>query len=69
MFWGPSSITSIDGFRFYVIFVDHYSKYVWFYPMKNKSDVFSIFMQFKALVENHLKTSIVSIYSDGEGEY
>lgn len=25
--WGPSPIRSIDGYSYYVIFVDHYTKY------------------------------------------
>lgn len=34
---------SLDGYYHYVIFVDHYTKYTWWYPLKRKSDVFSIF--------------------------
>lgn len=49
--WGPSPTRSLDGYSYYLIFVDHFSKYVWLYPMKNKSDVFSIFIQFKSIVE------------------
>lgn len=67
--WGPSPIPSVKGFRYYVIFVDHYTRYVWLYPLRLKSDVFSIFRQFKALVENHFNTKIVTVYSDGGGEY
>ncbi|XP_019183729.1 PREDICTED: uncharacterized protein LOC109178647 [Ipomoea nil] len=29
--WGPTE-NSIDEFRYYVIFVDHFSKYIWLYP-------------------------------------
>ncbi|KAM1666313.1 hypothetical protein ACFX1X_045967 [Malus domestica] len=37
--------------------------------MKHKSDVFSIFTTFKALVENYFHTKIITFYSDGGGEY
>lgn len=53
---------SVDGFRYYVIFIDHYTKYVWLYPMVKKSDVFTIFSQFK-------KLQIMSIFSDNGGEF
>ena len=45
--WGPASYTRIDGSRYYLLFVDHYTKYMWFYPMVNKSGVSSIFPHFK----------------------
>lgn len=32
--WGPSSITSINGFHYYLIFVDHFTQYVWLFPLK-----------------------------------
>lgn len=56
---GPTLVTSFDGFNYYLLFVDHYSKYVWLYPMKNKSNVLSIFMQFKALVEKYFNFPII----------
>lgn len=30
--WGPAHSTGLDGSRYYLIFVDHYTKYMWFYP-------------------------------------
>ena len=41
--WGPALIQSIHGFHYYLIFVDHFTKYVWFYPSRLKSNVFTIF--------------------------
>lgn len=49
--WGPSPSKSVDGFQYYVTFLDDFSKFVWFYPMKLKSEVFSIFHIFQAYVE------------------
>jgi len=49
--WGPTSYTWIDGTRYYLIFMDHYTKYIWFYPMTNKSGVSNIFLYFKKFVE------------------
>lgn len=34
--WGPSPIQSIDGFSYYVIFVDYFTKYSWLFPMQKK---------------------------------
>ena len=67
--WGPSPILSNDGFQYYVIFVDHFTKYTWLYPLRLKSDVLNVFTKFKTVVEKFFKTSILTIYSDGGGEY
>ncbi|KAM0005355.1 putative RNA-directed DNA polymerase [Helianthus debilis subsp. tardiflorus] len=66
--WGPTQ-TSIDGFKYYVIFVDYFSKYIWLFPLKRKSDVAIIFPQFKSLVEKYFQTSIISLFTDNGGEY
>ncbi|KAM2234356.1 hypothetical protein EV2_013133 [Malus domestica] len=64
-----SPVISIEGFRYYVLFVDDYSRYSWIFPMKNKSEVFEIFVQFKAKVENMFNTSIKTLQCDEGGEY
>jgi transposase InsO family protein len=67
--WGPSHDLGINGSKHYVIFVDHYTKYIWLYPMIHKSNVQTIFPQFHNLVENRFNTKIKSLYSDNGGEY
>lgn len=52
-----SPVLSVDGYKYYVIFVDHFTHYVWFYPTKNKSDMRHIFIRWKALVEKKSITS------------
>jgi histone deacetylase 1/2 len=67
--WGPSPMLSSDGFRYFVIFVDAHTKFIWFYPMVAKSDVFNIFHQFQALVERQFSLKIKSVQKDWGGEY
>lgn len=67
--WGPSTITSINSYRYYVIFVDHFTRYVWLYPLKNKSEVTLIFPQFLAKLEQMFSHKIKSIYTDGGTKY
>ncbi|MDV3180574.1 MAG: hypothetical protein Q8829_02745, partial [Candidatus Phytoplasma australasiaticum] len=61
--WGPCEL-SVDKFRYYVIFVDHFSKYTWLYPMHKKSDVSILFPKFKSLVEKYFQLPLISLYSD-----
>jgi hypothetical protein len=67
--WGPSPILSTNGARYYVIFVDHFSKFTWFYPITCKYDVSSIFPKFQAYVECLFDRKIKSIQTDGGGEF
>jgi hypothetical protein len=64
-----SPIPSLTGCKFYVIFVDDYSRFTWLYPMFNKSDVYQCFLKFKALVEKQFNTPIKQFQSDNGGEY
>jgi histone deacetylase 1/2 len=50
--WGPSPMLSSDSFWYFVIFFDAYTKYIWFFPLVAKYDVFTIFHQFQTQVEH-----------------
>ncbi|CAA7014679.1 unnamed protein product [Microthlaspi erraticum] len=64
-----SPITSIDNYKYYIILVDHYTRYSWLYPLKHKSQVKETSIAFKALVENHFKSRIDTLYSDNGGDF
>jgi hypothetical protein len=64
-----SPIPSITGFKYYVAFIDDYSRFTWIYPLQHKSETFDIFTKFKLLVENQFSTKIKQLQSDGGGEY
>ena len=67
--WGASPVASHDGFLYYLLFVDHYTKYMWLFPIKQKSDVSIIFPKFKLVVEKYFQRPIISFYSDNGGEF
>ncbi|GKE60862.1 ribonuclease H-like domain-containing protein [Tanacetum coccineum] len=53
-----SPIPSLSGFKYYVLFLDHYSQFVWVYPLVNKSDVMSKFVLFRNYVRTQFKCEI-----------
>lgn len=53
--WGPSSVQSVLGYKYYVQFLDDFSRYSWIYPLKSKNEAFSTFIHFKKLVEKHFE--------------
>ncbi|GKA64726.1 ribonuclease H-like domain-containing protein, partial [Tanacetum coccineum] len=64
-----SPITSVSGIKYYVLFLDHFSHYLWVYPLRNKSDALSKFIHFRAYVKNQFKTDIKSLQCDHGGEF
>nr|KYP48069.1 Retrovirus-related Pol polyprotein from transposon TNT 1-94 [Cajanus cajan] len=34
--WGPSPVASLAGYSYFVIFVDDFSRFTWFYPLRHK---------------------------------
>jgi hypothetical protein len=66
--WGPA-IESVGRYRYYVSFIDDFSKFTWIYLIKHKSDVFHKFQDFQAMVERQFNKKILAVQSDWGGEY
>jgi hypothetical protein len=48
---GPYPITTLNGVRYFISFIDYFSRVTWLYLMKNKSDVLSCFKDFHKIVQ------------------
>ena len=66
--WGHAR-DSFGRKKYYVSFIDDYSKFTWIYLLKYKSEVFSIFQEFQKLVERQFDRKIKTVQSDWGGEY
>ena len=66
---GPMSSSSLSGYVYYVLFIDDLSRKTWIYFLKEKSEVFSKFKEYKALVENQTDRKIKILWSDNGGEF
>ncbi|XP_065627419.1 uncharacterized protein LOC136066661 [Quercus suber] len=67
--WGPSPVTSIGGSRYFVVFIDDYSRYSWIFPMKSRSEILSIYSNFAKMVETQFSKHIKTFRSDNALEY
>ena len=67
--WGLAPMCSINGFKYYELFIDHCTKFTWIYLLKSKSEVFTKFVQFKVMIENQFSAKIIVVRLDGGGEY
>jgi hypothetical protein len=55
---GPMSIRARDGSRYFVTFIDDFSRYGYVYLMRHKSESFEKFKKFKAKIKNQLRKKI-----------
>ncbi|GJR76718.1 gag-pol polyprotein [Tanacetum coccineum] len=62
-------ILSLGGAKYFVSFIDDYSRRCWVYPIKKKSDVFEVFKVYKARVELDSGKKIKCLRTDNGGEY
>ena len=65
---GPMQNESIKGNRYFITFIDDFSRMCWVYFLKNKSDTFNVFKKFKALVELQSGYKLKKLMSDICGE-
>jgi hypothetical protein len=66
---GPMKTTSRGGARYFVTFIDDFSRKTHVYLLKAKGEVFDKFKAYKALVENQIGMKIKTLRSDNGGEF
>jgi transposase InsO family protein len=66
---GPLSSPSFSGCKYFLTFIDDFSRRTWVYFLKLKSEVFDKFLAYKALVEKQSGHQIQRLRTDNGGEY
>lgn len=66
---GPFECDTLAGSKYYVTFIDDYSRYCHVYFMKKKNDVFNIFKEYKNEVETFHNKKIKNLQTDNGTEY
>ena len=66
---GPMRTTSIQGYRYFISFLDDHTSLGRAYYLKHKSDSIQAFEDYKAWAENVTGNRIIAIRSDRGGEY
>jgi transposase InsO family protein len=65
---GPT-IDSFDGYKYFILFVNDFSRVTWIYLLKFKSEVVHVFLNFDMLVMTQFSTQIKILQSDNGIEY
>jgi transposase InsO family protein len=66
--WGPSPINSLGGSRYFVVFVDDYSRYSWVFLMRSRDELLNIYRNFANMVKTQFSKTIKVFRSDNARE-
>ena len=66
---GPTRNQALQGERYFVLFVDDYTRMMWIYFVKYISETFECFKNVKALVESEKDSKIKCLRTDRGGEF
>ncbi|KAK4373109.1 hypothetical protein RND71_008493 [Anisodus tanguticus] len=67
--WGPAPIPTKGGSRYYVSFIDDYTRHCWVYLLKRRSDFVHTYVEFQAYVKTQHSAIIKCFRADLGGEY
>ena len=55
-----SPVSSPSGYKYYVLFLDHYTNFLWTFPLIHKSKIYDIFVNFNTFVNTQFELNIKS---------
>jgi len=67
--FGVLIVSSVKGFRYFLIFVDDFSRITWLYLLKKRSEVFVVGELFFNEIKNQIFTSIRVLRTDNALKY
>ncbi|CAL1371113.1 unnamed protein product [Linum trigynum] len=67
--WGPSPVTSRHGYKYFALFVDHATRYIWVYFLRLKSDLLVVATYFITMIQTQFSIVIRVIRADEGGEF
>ena len=66
---GPMHTDLMNGSKYFILFIDDFSRYTWIHFMKMKSEAFQMFIKFKALAKKETNLKIKTLRSDNGAEF
>ena len=67
--WGPAPVLARDGAKYFLTFIDNFSRKVWVYLIREKSNVFAWFKACRAKIEKEIEKLVKYLQIDNRGEF
>ena len=67
--WGPCLVFPFIGFKYFVTFVDDFSRVTWLYLMKSRYEFFSYFSAFCNEIQTQFHVFVKTLRIDNAKEY
>ena len=67
--WGPNSVASINGYKYFVTIVDDFTRHTWIFFMKAKSETGSCLISFITMAETQFNCKVKFVRSDNGPEF
>ena len=67
--WGAYKCATLDGYKYFLIIVDDYSRATWVHLMSSKRNAFPLPQNFFAFLEKQFDVSVKIIRSDNGMEF
>ena len=65
--WGPSHVTSTQGYAYYLSILDDFSRFTWIFSLNSNSNALTVFVKFKTFIEKHLQKNIKTVQTNWGG--
>ncbi|KAL0533200.1 hypothetical protein IC582_030415 [Cucumis melo] len=67
--WGLSSTSTVHGYRYYVLFIDDFSRFTWIYFLKHRSELSRTYIEFANMIRTQFSCPIKTLRTDNALEY
>ncbi|KAH9750881.1 Integrase catalytic domain-containing protein [Citrus sinensis] len=67
--WGPAQVTLLGGCKYFLTFIDDFSRMIWVFALKSKDEVLERFKRWKIFIENQTGLKVKTLRIDNGLEY
>ena len=67
--WDPAPTPTVNGYQYFILFIDDYSRFTWIYFLKHRSELSQIYIDFTTMIIAQFSCTIEILYTDNVLKY